>query len=259
MRHDSEVYLTVTSPRYSLWQPTGQAVADHHLIAGGDRVAIGLSGGKDSLVLVEALARLRAVAPVKFELHAITVDLGYPGTDFGRLSAFLAARDIPFTIVPTDIGRLVFEVRQEENPCALCANMRRGALNRQAAALGCNKVALAHHLDDAIETMLMGLLFEGRIHCFSPATWLSRSELTVIRPLIYVWEQDISDYARRNDLPILENPCPANHRTRREDMKQLVKEMEERFPGARKHLAAALRSRSANLPWGALSNEPPER
>lgn len=247
----------MTSPRYTLWQPSGQAVADHAMITGGDRVAIGLSGGKDSLVLVEALTRLRSVSPVKFELHAITVDLGFPGTDFSGLAAFLAERDVSFTVVPTQIGRIVFDVRREENPCALCANMRRGALNRAALSLGCTKVALAHHMDDAIETMLMGLFFEGRLHCFSPATWLSRSVLTVIRPLVYVRERDISDYAARNELPVLANPCPANHQTRREDVKRLVAELESRFPGARISMAAAIRGKSGNLPWGLLSNEAP--
>lgn len=240
----------MSNHRYRLWQPVGRAIMDFGMISEGDRIAIGLSGGKDSLALVYALAHFRRVAPVRFELCAITVDTGWPGSDYGPLQRFLAQYDVPLTIEPTRIGEIVFKVRQESNPCSLCANLRRGALNSRAAALGCNKVALAHHLDDAIETMLMSLLLEGRFHCFRPVTHLTRRDITVIRPLIYVWERDIAALAAELELPVVANPCPVNHRTQREEMKRLVAELEVRFPGARRRLAAALKSRQGTLPWG---------
>lgn len=238
------------SLRYKLWQPVGRAIIDYGMIAAGDRIAIGVSGGKDSLALVAALAHFRSVAPVNFELQAITVDAGWPGNDFATMAGFLARHEVPLIIEPTRIGEVVFNIRHESNPCALCANMRRGALNARAVALGCNKLALAHHLDDAIETMLLSLFHEGRFHCFQPVTYLSRKDITVIRPLIYVWEDDIRAFVSQLELPVVDNPCPVNHQTQREEMKRLVSELELRIPGVRARLAAALKSRPGTLPWG---------
>lgn len=240
----------MSNHRYRLWQPVGRAIMDYGMIREGDRIAIGLSGGKDSLALVYALAHFRRVAPVRFELSAITIDAGWPGSNYEPLQGFLAQFDVPLAIEQTRIGDIVFKARQEANPCSLCANLRRGALNSRAAALGCNKVALAHHLDDAIETMLMSLLLEGRLHCFRPVTHLTRRDITVIRPLVYVWERDIAELARELNFPVVANPCPVNHRTQREEMKRLIVELDSRFPGARKRLAAALRGHSGAVPWG---------
>ncbi|MGE5561257.1 MAG: tRNA 2-thiocytidine biosynthesis TtcA family protein [Chloroflexota bacterium] len=220
------------------------------MISDGDRIAIGLSGGKDSLALVHALAHFRSVAPIDFELRAITVDAGWPGLDLTAMRRFVEGYGVPLTIVPTQIGEVVFTIRNESNPCALCANMRRGALNSRAAELGCNKLALAHHLDDAIETMLLSLFHEGRFHCFQPVTYLSRKDITVIRPMIYVWERDVAAIARDLEFPIVPNPCPVNHQTQREEMKRLVAELDRRFPGVSHRLAAALKSRPGTLPWG---------
>lgn len=236
--------------RYKLWQPVGRAIIDYRMIKDGDRIAIGVSGGKDSLALVHALAHFRSVAPVRFELQAITVDAGWPGADYSDMRRFLGQYGVPLHIEPTQIGEIVFNIRKEANPCALCANMRRGALNSRAAALGCNKLALAHHMDDAIETMLMSLFHEGRFHCFQPVTYLSRKDVTVIRPLIYVWERDIVAITREMEFPIVANPCPVNHQTQREEMKRLVSELDGRFPGVRHRLAAALKSQPGTLPWG---------
>ncbi|MEG7531617.1 MAG: ATP-binding protein, partial [Hungatella sp.] len=176
---------------------TRQAVDDYHMIESGDRIALGLSGGKDSLALLYTLHGLMRFYPKKFELVAITVDLGLPDFDLTPIKELCEQLLVPYTIIPTDIGKILFEIRQESNPCALCAKMRKGTLNQVAKELGCNKIAYAHHKDDVIETMLLSLLYEGRFHAFSPYTYLDRMDLTVIRPFFYVNEAAITRFKNK--------------------------------------------------------------
>lgn len=204
---------------------TRQAVDDYHLIEDGDRIAIGISGGKDSLTLLYALHGLMQFYPKKFELYAITVDLGFDGFDLEPVKMLCERFSVPYTIIPTDIGKILFDVRGESNPCALCAKMRKGALNKAALEAGCNKVAYGHHKDDVVETMLLSLLYEGRFYSFSPKTYLDRTNLTVIRPMIYVDEADIIGFRNKYQLSVCKNPCPADGYTKREFVKKLTKQL----------------------------------
>ena len=189
---------------------TRQAVDDYALIDSGDKIAVGISGGKDSLTLLYALHGLKRFYPKEFELSAITVDLGFENFDLSPVRSLCSELSVPFTVVPTDIGKILFETRKESNPCALCAKMRKGALNETAKQMGCNKIAYAHHRDDLIETMLLSLIYEGRFYAFSPKTFLDRTELTVIRPMIYVSEADVIGFKNRFSLPVCKNPCPVD-------------------------------------------------
>ena len=194
-----------------------------------DRIALGISGGKDSLAMLAVLKALQRFYPKKFELEAITVNIGFEGMDFTPVKEYCKKIGVNYTIVDTDIGEIVFDERKEKNPCALCAKMRKGALNTKVEELGCNKIALGHNRDDVIETFLMALLYEGRIHCFSPYTYLSRKKIASIRPLIYVPEKDVLGFARREGLPVVKSTCPVDGKTTREDIKNLVKEYGLKF------------------------------
>lgn len=220
---------------------TRRAIDDYNMIQEGDKIAIGVSGGKDSLTLLYALAGLRRFYPNKFELEAITVSMGYKEADFSAVAKLCQELDINYTVVETDIAEILFEHRKESNPCSLCAKLRKGAFNNKAKELGCNKKAYAHHYDDVIETMLMSLLYEGRFHCFSPVTYLDRSDITLIRPLIYVDEQDIINFKNANQLPVVKNPCPVDGYTKREYAKQLIKTLNNDNPGLRERLFTAIR------------------
>ena len=202
-----------------------RASREYGLIENGDHIAVGLSGGKDSTMMLYALSILQKTIPVDFSLSAITLDVGW-NNDYSALSDFCQSIGVPFSIQTTDIGHIVFEIRQEKNPCSLCAKMRRGALHTMAKELGCNKFALGHHLDDALETFLMSLTFEGRLHTFAPKAYLSRADLTVIRPMIYVMERDIIHFSNYLELPIVKNNCPADGFTSRQDMKDLLAQLE---------------------------------
>lgn len=187
---------------------TRRAVDDYHMIQEGDKIAIGISGGKDSLAMLYALHGLKRFYPVDFEIEAITVSLGFPGFDLSRIKALCEELNVHYTIVDTDIYDVVFNVRKESNPCALCAKMRKGALNQAIKETGCNKVAYAHHKDDVVETMLLSLIYEGRFHTFAPVTYLDRMDLTVIRPLMYVDEADVIGFRNKYDLPVAKVPAP---------------------------------------------------
>ena len=183
-----------------------KAVDDYHMIADGDKIAIGISGGKDSLTLLYALHGLRRFYPQKFDIHAVTVDLGFGNLNLSRIESICADElQIPYTIVKTDIADIIFEQRKESNPCSLCAKMRKGALNEAIKKEGCNKVAYAHHKDDVVETMLMSLIYEGRFHTFSPVTYLDRMDLTVIRPLMYMNEADVIGFVNKNQIPVVKS------------------------------------------------------
>lgn len=227
-----------------------KAIVDYGLITSGDRVAVGLSGGKDSAVLLHVLNRIRRVAPVKFELHGIFIDAGWP-VEVKILQEFCQREEVPFYYKPTDIATVVFDVRREKNPCSLCANLRRGALNNTAIELGCKKVALGHHLDDVLETFLMSLFFTGQFHTFSPVTFLDRSGVTVIRPLVYLQQEHVRALARLERLPLLENPCPASGKTRRQEMRQVVTELAGRYPDLRERFLHALQTAGSCNLWPA--------
>lgn len=201
-----------------------RAVQDYNMIDEGDRIAVGISGGKDSLSMLAVLKSLQRFYPKKFELEAITVNIGFEGMDFTPVKNYCNEIGVNYHIVDTDIGEIVFNERKEKNPCSLCAKLRKGALNTKVEELGCNKIALGHNKDDVIETFLMALLYEGRIYCFSPYTYLSRKKISSIRPLIYVPEKDVTGFARRENLPVVKNRCPVDGKTTREDIKNMVRE-----------------------------------
>lgn len=213
-----------------------KAVDDYHMIADGDRIAVGVSGGKDSLALLYTLKALSRFYPHAFDVCAITVDLGFDGQDFAQIQQFCDMLSVPFTIVPTQIAHIVFEERQEDNPCALCSKMRKGALNHHALKLGCTKIAYAHHKDDVVETMLLSLLYEGRLETFWPVTHLEQTGLTLIRPMLYVKEADVKGFVNRYQLPVAKSPCPADGHTKREEMKQLLKDLNHQYPNARERI-----------------------
>ena len=218
-----------------------RAIDDYNMIQDGDKIAVGVSAGKDSLTLLCAMAALRRFYPKKFELIAITVDMGFEGgMDFEPIKKLCAELDVPYHIVPTEISKIIFDVRKESNPCSLCAKMRRGALNNAARELGCTSVALGHHFDDVVETFMLNLFFEGRLGCFSPVTYLSRVGVRVIRPMIYMPEKDVREFSRKNELPVISSPCPADKNTQREEMKQLLHSLERDNKGLRYRIFGAI-------------------
>jgi len=216
-----------------------QCTDQYQMIGDGDRIAVGVSGGKDSLTLLLLMSALREFYPRRFTLEAITLDMG-GHDDFSPIAQFCETIGVRYTIVPTQIRQIVFDVRKEKNPCALCAKLRRGALNDAGVSLGCSKVALGHHFDDAVETFLLSLFYEGRISCFEPVTHLERTGLTVIRPLLYMKESEIVRFASRQALPICKSTCPADKETRREEIKTLVRSLEKQYRCLREHIFGAM-------------------
>lgn len=216
-----------------------QGINFYSLIKDGDKIAVGLSGGKDSMLLLTLLASYQKFSPEKFELIAITLNPG-SGCDFTPLHKYCADLGVEYHEIPTDIFEIVFNIRQEKNPCSLCAKLRRGALNDHAKRLGCNKIALGHHMDDAIETLLLSMFYEGRINCFQPKTYLEEAGVTLIRPMVYIEERDARGFAKRHNLPIIENPCPANGHTKREEVKTLIDSLKKDIPSIKKNLFGSL-------------------
>ena len=223
-----------------------QAIDHYQMIRAGDHIAIGLSGGKDSLTLVKAMKDLSRYYPEPFTVSAITVDLGFKGFDTGPVKDFCASVDIPWYHVKTAIGEIVFERRQEKNPCSLCAKMRKGALVDEAVRIGCNKIAYGHHRDDFVETMLMSLIYQSRFYAFPPVTLFEDKGLQIIRPMMYLTESEVKGYAAKEGLPVTRNPCPADKKTRREYCKQLMKQIGRENRDAIDHMFSALES--GNLP-----------
>ncbi len=219
---------------------TRRAVDDYAMIEEGDVIAVGISGGKDSLALLKTLAEMRRFYPKKYEVKAITINMGFSGVDYSPIAEYCKALNVEYSVVNTDIAKIIFDVRKESNPCSLCAKMRRGSLHAEAQVLGCNKVALGHHFDDVIETFMMNLFFEGRLGCFSPKSYLSNRKITLIRPLIYATEKDVIYFARRQELPIVKNPCPEDHNTERENMKNLLSSIEKTNKGLKHRIFHAL-------------------
>lgn len=217
-----------------------RAVDDYRMIEAGDRIAVGVSGGKDSLILLLALNHLKSYYPRPFELEAVTVELGFEGMDFTPVKELCDNLGITYTCLKTDIKEIVFDVRSEDNPCSLCSKMRRGAINDAITSRGIRKLALGHHFDDAVETFMMSLLYEGRISCFRPVTYLDRTGVTQIRPLIYAGEQKIANLARELEVPVVENPCPMDKTSRRYEIKQMLAEMGKNYPDMKSKIFGAM-------------------
>lgn len=219
---------------------TRKAVDEYQMIQEGDHIAVGISGGKDSLTLLYALHGLKRFYPNKFELSAITVDLGYEDFNLEPVKELCKELDVPYRIVKTDIANILFNERKETNPCSLCAKMRKGALNEEVKKMGCNKVAYAHHKDDIVETMLLSLIFEGRFHSFSPKTYLDRMDLTVIRPIMFVSEADVIGFEHKYNLPVAKSKCPVDGYTKRQYAKELVKQLTTEHPGTKERMFTAI-------------------
>lgn len=228
---------------------------DYHMIEAGDRIAVGVSGGKDSLALLVLLANLRKFYPKPFELEAITIDMGLPGMDFTPVAALCEQLGVPYTVVHTQIGAVVFDWRREKNPCSMCAKMRRGALNEALLAHGFTKVALGHHYDDAVETFLMSLIYEGRLSCFQPVTLLDRTGVTQIRPMLYISEKTVAHFAEQMKLPVVENTCPADKSTKRQEIKDLIYSLCATYPDLKSRIFGAMQ----RLPLPAWGPETMER
>lgn len=213
---------------------------DYHMIDSGDRIAVGVSGGKDSLTLLYLLAKLREFYPKPFDLEAVTIDMGLPGMDFSQVSALCQTLHIPYTLKKTEIGPVIFEYRKEKNPCSMCAKMRRGALNEVLLERGCSKVALGHHYDDAVETFLLSLFYEGRLSCFQPVTFLDRTGITQIRPMLYLSEDTVSRFSDRMELPVVHNNCPADKHTKRQEVKDLIEQLTPQYPELKSRIFGAM-------------------
>lgn len=221
---------------------TRRAIEDYAMIEEGDKIAVGISGGKDSLVLAGALAELSRYYPKKFELIGLTLDMGYKA-DYSAVEKYFEGLGVEYKIKYTNFKEIIFDIRKESNPCSLCAKMRRGALNDFAIENGCNKVALGHHNDDVLETFFLSMIYEGRLHSFSPVTYLDRTNLYQIRPMIYVRERDIRGVVKHHDIPVVKSLCPADGETKREYMKGLIRQIErETTPGLRKRLFHAIQA-----------------
>ena len=229
-----------------------RAITDYDMIKDGDRIAVGVSGGKDSLLLLSALKAYNRFSPERFELAAITIDMGFKNADEGEKTAlkqYIADMGVPYYVIETDIAEIIFDLRKESNPCSLCSKMRRGALNNKAIELGFNKLALGHHADDVVQTMLLSLLYEGRFSTFQPVSYMDRSGITLIRPFIYTSEADIKGAVKKADLPVLHNPCPANNHTQREYVNELVKRLNSEVPFARERMLGAIYHPERNNLW----------
>lgn len=229
-----------------------RAITDYDMIKDGDRIAVGVSGGKDSLLLLSALKAYNRFSPERFELAAITIDMGFKNADESEKTAlkqYIADMGVPYYVIETDIAEIIFDLRKESNPCSLCSKMRRGALNNKAIELGFNKLALGHHADDVVQTMLLSLLYEGRFSTFQPVSYMDRSGITLIRPFIYTSEADIKGAVKKADLPVSHNPCPANKHTQREYVNELVKRLNSEVPFARERMLGAIYHPERNNLW----------
>lgn len=217
-----------------------RAVQDYNMITEGDRIAIGISGGKDSLILALALSHLKRFYPKSFEIMGITVSLGFDNFDLSEVSSFFDTLQVPFYVCNTQIAQIIFEERKESNPCSLCSKMRKGALYEEAKKMGCTKIALGHNKDDINETLLMSLFYEGRIHTMAPVTYMDQVDLHIIRPLIYAPEKDIRGFVKKESLPVIKSPCPADGQTKRETTKELISSLQRDIPRLTEHLFGAI-------------------
>ena len=216
-----------------------RCVQDYHMINEGDRIGVGVSGGKDSVALLAFLAELRKYNDKAFDVEAITIDMGL-GMDYTPMAELCEKLDVKYNLIHTEIGPIIFDHRKEKNPCSMCAKMRRGALNQAILDRGMNKLALGHHYDDAVETFIMSLIYEGRISCFQPVTDLDRTGIIQIRPMLYIHEKSIDSFVKRNDLPIITNRCPVDKYTKREEIKQLVYDLSATYPDLKERIFGAM-------------------
>ena len=214
-----------------------RCVEDYNMINPGEKIAVGISGGKDSLVLLQLLAGLREYSD--FELEAVTIDMGL-GMDYTPVREFCEKLNVPYTVVQTQIGPIIFDHRKEKNPCSMCSKMRRGALNQAILDRGIRKIALGHHYDDAVETFVMSLIYEGRISCFQPVTDLDRTGVIQIRPMLYIHERTVDNFATRMELPVVKNRCPVDKNTKREEIKQLVYDLSRTYPDLKERIFGAM-------------------
>ncbi len=217
-----------------------RCVDDYAMISEGDRIAVGVSGGKDSMVLLYALKYLQGYYPNKFHVEGITLDLGFEGMDFTPVKEFCRRISVPYTVIKTDIREVVFDIRKEENPCSLCSKMRRGGLNTAMKERGLNKLALGHHFDDAVETFMMSLFYEGRIGCFKPTTYMSRADVHQIRPMAYIPEEKVINVANYYNVPIVENPCPQDKGSKRHEIKKLLEDLALPYPDLKNKVFGAM-------------------
>ena len=237
-----------------------KCIQQYGLIEDGDRIMVGVSGGKDSLVLLYGLTLLRRFIGIDYEVVGVTLDMGFTGEqpDFSSVAEFCSAHDIEYHIIKTQIAEIVFDVRKEPSPCSLCARMRRGALHDAANELGCNKVALGHNFDDAVETFIMNLFTEGRIGCFAPSTYLTHKKVTVIRPLSLAPEKEVRRAARKNELPVVKSVCPADGHTNRQRTKDFLADMERKDHGFKDRIFGAMQRGNVDG-WGGIGYAPPEK
>ena len=216
-----------------------RCVEDYNMIQPGDKIGVGVSGGKDSLALLAFLAELRNYNSNPFDIEAITIDMGL-GMDYSGIAEMCKKLEVPYTVVETQIASIIFDYRKEKNPCSMCSKMRRGALNQALLDRGMNKLALGHHYDDAVETFMMSLIFEGRISCFQPVTDLDRTGIIQIRPMLYIHEQSIDNFTVRQNLPVIENRCPVDKQTKREEVKKLVYDLSATYPDLKERIFGAM-------------------
>lgn len=226
-----------------------QACDDYNMIQDNDKIAVGFSGGKDSIALIYALKLFQRFSPNKFELEAITVDPGFDNMNLDEAKKFLKKIDVPYTIIKTEISKVVFDERKESSPCSLCSKMRRGALNEEAKKRGINKIALGHHLDDGISTLFLSMFYEGRINTFKPVTYLDRIDITTIRPLIYITEDIIIESVKNNNLTVLKSPCPVDGKTKREFANDIVDDISSKVPNFRKRMLTAMQNKDQTQLW----------
>ncbi len=224
------------------------ACQQYEMIKDGDRIAVGVSGGKDSMALLAAMADLRLFYPQKFELVAITLDPRFGGedADYSAIEEFCKEREIEYIIKRTQLAEVIFDIRKESNPCSLCARMRRGALHDAAKAAGCNKIALGHHLDDVAETFIMNLFNGGTLDCFMPVTYLSRKDIYMIRPMIFARESDCARVVRKGNLPIVKSKCPADGTTERQEVKEFLNSLEKKYGNVREKILGAMQRKEIN-------------
>jgi len=219
-----------------------RAVEDYHMIEAGDRIAVGVSGGKDSLAALLAMNSLKRFYPKPFYLEALTIDMGFDNMDFSPIADLCREHDIPYRIEKSEIKQIIFDYRKEENPCSLCANLRRGAMCTAAKQNNINKIVYGHHFDDVVNTFFLSLFFEGRINCFAPVTYLERMEVSVLRPLIYVEEKSIKRYTKAENLPVVTSTCPADKHTKRQYIADLLSDLDRENHGLKQRIFTALQN-----------------
>lgn len=226
-----------------------RCIQDFNMIENGDKIGVGLSGGKDSMLLLYALKKYQSFSPEKFQLEAFTVDLGFEGFNTKAINDYCDSLDVPFNLKKTNIKEIVFDIRNEKNPCSLCANMRRGAIHNAIKEKGFNKLALGHHRDDAIETLFLAMFYEGRIKTLPPKSFLTRKEIHVIRPFLYIPEEIIEKSIIKYNIPVVENPCVQDKKSKREEVGLLLENIYEKIPGARDKIFTAIKNEEEFNLW----------